>query len=101
VARNETGGAVISIMPDVRIDGDTRDRIMARSGALLGVSPARALWRFGFKPSTPLAVAFGVYSLGPLYVLATHQGRPLETMLLQWEAPAMPNRFVHVLEAQL
>jgi hypothetical protein len=73
---------------------------MARHGVLLGFSTARALWRFGFVPGSDMAQVFMAYTDRPLWVLAMHSGRPLETILLTWNDPP-PARFLHVVEARL
>jgi hypothetical protein len=73
---------------------------MARYGELLGFSVARALWRFGFVTGSDTALAFGVCTARPLYVVCWHTGRVVETMLLAWGDP-LPARFAHVVEARI
>ena len=41
-----------------RINGDSGDRIMERSGDLVGFSKSRFIWRFGFLPQSDSAKAF-------------------------------------------
>ncbi len=50
----------VTIKPFVEIPGDTEDRIMARSGELVGLTRTRAVWRFGFLPNSDMAHTFGV-----------------------------------------
>lgn len=88
-------------MPAVVLDDDLFPRRpMARHGMLLGFSLTRALWRFGFVPGSDTSLAFGVYTRSPLWVLALHSGRALETALLSWNDPP-PARFLRVVEAKL
>ena len=91
---------MISLMPTVILEDDAPARPMAQNGALLGFSPARAVWRFGFKPGSDIARAFGVSSRRPMYVLAMHQGRVLETLTAAWGEP-VPGRLRKVLGARL
>ncbi len=92
---------MLSTMPAVFLEDDREPgRPMANHGELLGFSLARALWRFGFVPRGDMAGAFGVSTHHPLYVLAWHSGRPVETILLAWNAP-LPARFLHTVEAVL
>lgn len=48
--------------PHVTIDGDSDDRIMARSGSLVGFDPETGLcvWRFGFLLNSQAARTYGV-----------------------------------------
>lgn len=87
-------------MPSVAVDGDGAERHMAKIGSLLGFSVARAVWRFGFKPGSDIARAFGVSAPRPLYVLAMPQGRVLETLTTAW-GDGVPGRFTKVLRAKL
>lgn len=88
-------------MPSVFLDDDPRPLCpMARHGELVGFSAARTLWRFGFLPGSDISRAFGVSAARPLWVLAMLNGRPLETVVLPWDAQP-PARFTHILEVRV
>lgn len=86
--------------PRVAIPGDRPDGIMARDGHLVGISRARAVWRFGYLSCSAAAVAFGAHTRdGFTWVLATHGG----TVLAEYVGNTMhlPERFRRVIEAPL
>jgi hypothetical protein len=91
---------VIIRMPLVSLEDDSPERAMATCGILIGLGRARAVWRFGFIPGTLLALAFHVATVRPLWVLALHDGRPLETISGAWDI-RLPIKFRNTLEAGL
>ena len=64
-------------MPSVKIEGDRSDRIMARSGNIVGLTKSRIVWRFGFLPNSDSAKAFGVQMPGFHWVLTDKAGNIL------------------------
>ena len=64
-------------MPSVKVDGDRNDKIMARSGNLVGMTKSRLVWRFGFLPDSDSAKAFGVQVKEFHWVLADKAGNVL------------------------
>jgi len=91
---------VIPTMPQVALEDDTADHVMAANGALLGFSLARDVWRFGFHPGSLLAATFHVFTVRPMWALSLHNGTVIETYFGPWDAQ-LPSRFVHILEARL
>lgn len=69
------------IQPYPKVAGDSPERIMSRSGALTGLTRTRAVWRFGFLPGSPAALAYGCAYTGKgfLFVLCDKRGKVLET----------------------
>jgi hypothetical protein len=49
-----------ALRPTVVIPGDNHYGIMARSGECLGMNIEFAVWRFGFRPGSEAAKAYGV-----------------------------------------
>ena len=65
------------LKPDVKMKGDREDRIMSRSGNVVGITKSRAVWRFGFLPDSDLAKAFEVHTEEFLWILADMNGKVL------------------------
>jgi hypothetical protein len=86
-------------MPQIALEGD-RDRIMAKAGALAGLSRRRALWCFGFQSDWPIARALRLWTPSPLWVLCFHSGTVIDTVTAKWE-DELPSRFAHVLTLAL
>ncbi len=91
---------VIIQMPQVSLEDDSPQRAMATYGILLGFNHVRAVWRFGFIPGTLLATAFHIATVRPLWVLALHDGHPIETACGAWDM-RLPIKFRNTLEAAL
>ena len=91
---------VIIRMPLVSLEDDSPQHAMANCGTLLGFSRARAVWRFGFIPGTLMALAFHVATVRPMWVLAFHDGHPIETFAGAWDI-RLPIKFRNTLEARL
>jgi hypothetical protein len=91
---------VILVMPRVALEGDSPACVMSKYGALIGISRARAVWRFGFMPGSLLALAAGVSTIQPMWVLAFHDGHVIETYFSTWD-PQLPGRFQRILKAAL
>lgn len=88
------------IRPDIVVPNDSPRRVMAASPELLGVSLRRVVWRFGFRPGGPQALACGVFTSTPVWVLGMYSGTVLELYRGSWmDQP--PARFVNVLLAVL
>ena len=87
------------VMPTVRLEGDPQ-RLMSQAGLLLGLSQRRALWRFGFKPDWPIALALHLWTPSPLWVLCFHSGTVIDTYTASWDTEP-PSRFTHVLTLAL
>lgn len=64
-------------MPNIEIKGDRDDKIMARSGNIVGITKSRVVWRFGFLPESDSAKAFGVQVEEFHWVLADKSGKVL------------------------
>jgi hypothetical protein len=67
------------VQPDINIPGDSSDKIMARSGDVIGITKSRVLWRFGFLPGSDSARAYGVSTPEFVWVKATWDGKALES----------------------
>lgn len=86
--------------PDIVVPNDSPRRVMACSPELLGVSLRRVVWRFGFQPGSPQALACGVWVSVPVWVLAVYSGTVLDTYRGSWmDQP--PAQFINVLLAEL
>lgn len=68
------------IMPSVTVTGDNPERIMARSGKIVGFSKTRVVWQFGFLAESDMARAFGVSTDGFLWILSDYAGKAIVTV---------------------
>lgn len=59
--------------PYPSVPDDNADRIMARSGTLMGMSDRYGVWRFGFSKGSDSAKAHGVSTPHFLWVIATRK----------------------------
>lgn len=73
---------------------------MAHTPELLGVSLRRVVWRFGFRPGTVQALATGVWTPVPVWVLAVYSGTVLRLYRGLW-VDQPPAQFMNVLVADL
>ena len=87
------------IRPDIRIKEDREDRIMARSGNIVGVTKSRAVWKFGFLPDSDSAEAFEVSVDEFLWILADKDGKALASHT--GFGRELPKRFNEVIEGKL
>ena len=87
------------IRPDIRIKEDREDRIMARSGNIVGVTKSRAVWRFGFLPDSDSAQAFGVSVDEFFWILADKDGKALASHT--GFGRELPKRFHEVIEGKI
>lgn len=90
------------ITPNVTVPGDREDRIMARSGDILGWNLTRVVWRFGFMPDTDLAKVYGCHYTGSgifLFVLTTVDGKILAKH--DGFGGDLPERFNRILETEM
>lgn len=87
------------IKPSVLVQGDRNDRIMSRSGDLVGLSKTRAVWRYGFLPESDAARAYGVSVSAFYWVIAKYNGDVLATF--EGFAIELPARFKEVIESKL
>lgn len=87
------------IIPSVEMGEDREDRIMARSGNLVGVTKSRAVWRFGFLPDSDLAKAFGVHINEFFWILAEKDGKVLASHT--GFGKDLPERFHEVIEGKI
>lgn len=92
--------AVIPRPPDVVVSGDSPARVMAHTPELLGVSLRRVLWRFGFQPGRLLAMATGVWTTSPVWVMAVYGGTVLDLYRGGW-SDQPPAQFLNVMAARL
>ena len=67
-----------AIKPYVTVTNDSKDRIMSRSGQIVGFTKTRVVWQFGFLPDSDMAKAFNVSVDGFLWVIADYTGKVLE-----------------------
>lgn len=72
-----------AVMPQVHVPGDAPGWPMRLYGELMGFSRRRAVWRYGFRPESLIAMAFGISTEFPVWALAFLGGTVIET----WEAP--------------
>ena len=86
-------------MPSIRIKEDRGDRIMARSGYIIGVTKSRAVWRFGFLPYSDSAKAFGVHTEEFLWILADMNGKVLSEH--HGFGINLPERFRNVIDGKI
>lgn len=86
-------------MPSVKIEGDRSDRIMARSGNVVGITKSRVVWRFGFLPNSDNAKAFGVHVKEFQWILTDKSGNVLAKHY-GWKLN-LPSRFQDVIEGKL
>lgn len=91
---------VIPTRPNIIVSNDSPRRVMAHSPELLGVSLRRVVWRFGFQPGSPQALACGVWTTIPVWVLAVYSGTVLQVYRGSW-ADQPPAQFTNVLTAAL
>lgn len=87
------------IKPSLLIEGDSSNRIMSRSGELIGLSKTRAVWRYGFLPDSDAHKAYGVSTPEFYWAIAKHNGDVLETFT--GYAFQLPDRFKAILNARL
>ena len=87
------------VAPYIKIEGDSPNNIMARSATLTGLSKTSAVWHYGFAAQSDAAKAYGVHG-GPVWVLATHNGRVLERLDGVW-ACELPERYKRIINAKL
>jgi hypothetical protein len=90
---------MIIIQPFVKLQEDNEKRIMARSGAIVGFSRTRAVWRFGFLPGSDSAQAHGIAADEFLFVLADYRGEILATF--NGFALNLPKRFKKVIDSSI
>lgn len=83
------------IRPHVTVTNDSENRIMARSGSIVGFSKSRVVWQFGFLPYSDNAEAFGVSTDGFLWIISTYNGKVLDTF--QGYALSLPERFKNII----
>ena len=86
-------------MPVVKIVGDRNDRIMARSGNVVGITKSRVVWRFGFLSDSDSAKAFGVNVNEFFWILADKDGKALASHT--GFGRELPKRFHEVIEGKL
>ena len=86
-------------MPSMRIKGDRSDKIMARSGNIVGLTKNRVVWRFGFLPNSDSAKAFGVQVTEFHWVLADKAGNILAKHY-GFGGTSLPKRFNEVIEGK-
>jgi hypothetical protein len=87
-------------MPHVKVPNDTKDKIMARSGELVGFSKTRAVWRFGFMDGSEDARVYGSHvPEGYRWALTNVVGKPLEWF--DGYAYELPKRFQKIIKAKL
>ena len=86
-------------MPSVKIKGDRHDRVMARSGSVVGITKSRLVWRFGFLPESINAKAFGVQVKEFHWVLTDKAGNTLAEH--HGFGRELPKRFEEVIEGKL
>ena len=86
-------------MPSVKIKGDRNDKIMARSGNVVGITKSRVVWRFGFLADSDNAKAFGVNAKEFQWVLTDKSGNVFATHY-GW-MNNLPDRFHEVIEGKL
>ena len=87
-------------IPNVAVPGDKANRIMACCGSIVGYSPTRIVWRFGYRPDSPSAAAHKCHVTGDgfLFVLANTRGTVLDQF--QGFACDLPARFRKVADAK-
>jgi hypothetical protein len=87
-------------LPDIVIEGDSPSRLMARTPELVGLSRRRVVWRFGFQPGRALAVATGLWTPEPVWVLAVYRGTVILVYRGDW-TDQPPAQIMNVLSAPL
>ena len=90
---------MIFIKPYIKIQGDSEREIMRRSGELVGVSRARAIWRVGFLKESDSAKAYGVCTQDFTWVLALPCGKILDTF--QGFSVELPERYNKIIRKEL
>lgn len=91
------------VKPQITIEGDSADTVMAKSGWIVGFAnlhphhPHRVLvvWCFGFLANTPAAKAYGVSVEKQIWILADAEGRIENTF--HGKKDQLPLRFKAVL----
>lgn len=86
-------------MPFIKIKGDRNDKIMARSGNIVGLTRNRIVWRFGFLPDSDLAKAFRVQVEEFHWVLADKAGNVLAEH--HGFGRELPKRYWEVIDGKL
>lgn len=84
--------------PYPEIIGDNDERVMARSGSLVGFNLTHAVWRYGFLPESESAKVHGVNSgSGFVWVLATRKTGKIKEAYHGF-ALELPRNFREVIE---
>ena len=86
-------------MPTITIEGDFDNRIMARSGQIVGYTKNRIVWLFGFCYHSEQAKAHGCASTTLAWVLTTPNGNTLARF--DGFAMDLPQRFRRVIDGKL
>lgn len=83
------------IKPSILIEND-KNRIMSRSGELVGLSKTRAVWRYGFLPESDAALAYGVSVPVFVWIIAKYNGDVLNEY--HGYAFELPKRYKDILK---
>ena len=86
-------------MPNVKIKGDRSDRIMGRSGTIVGLTKSRVVWKFGFLSDSDSAKAFGVQVKEFHWVLTDKAGNVLTEH--HGFGRELPSRYWEVIDGKL
>lgn len=87
----------IPVTPDVKIEGDRKDRLMARMGVCVALTKTRAVYRYGFRPKSAAAEAYGVSVKAFIWVLwDLDNGKELARF--EGAAKDLPQRFKTIFE---
>lgn len=86
------------IMPQVIIKGDTPDRIMARSGDVVGWSGDRIIWRFGFLRDSDMYIHFKICIDNFIWIIANKKGKILDRF--EGYAIELPKKFIDILKEE-
>lgn len=88
-----------TVQPKIEVFGDREDKIMSRSGELVGFMKEKFVWRFGFMPESDFAKAFGVSTRLFTWVLSTSEGQVLDRY--SGFASDLPETFRTVLDSEI